>query len=354
MDDAPARMVSFPVRDQADLLVGLQRVREQGLLADADDVERSMVITMISELATNIMKYAKSGMMRVARTTQAGAIDIEVWADDHGPGIADVDRALQDHFTTGHTLGLGLPGVRRMADHFKIRTAPGDGTHVHVRRRVVGRRVERSDRAQSPAEPRPRPAAHTTGQWDIGMSTRSMPGEIVCGDLAMALELGDGLLLALVDGTGHGVGGHTAAQRMERHLQSSATSDLKRLLEESHQALQGSTGAAVGLLFVAPDRRHARYAGVGNTGVARRAGMPWRPLSRDGVLGQRLPSTLEQGTELDRGDLIVMWTDGVGGMPEAVTPRDTFRPAQELADTLVRRHGKPHDDAGCLVLRWGP
>lgn len=354
MNDAPARTVSFPVRDQADLLVGLQRVREQGLLSDADDVERSLVITMISELATNIMKYARTGMMRVGRTARAGTVDIEVWADDHGPGIPDVERALQDHYTTGHTLGLGLPGVRRMSDHFQIQATPGEGTHVHVRRRVLGRRKEPVEQAAAVTTPRPRPAARTTRQWDIGLSTRPMPGEFVCGDVAMALELGDGLLLAMVDGTGHGVGGGTAAQRVERHLQTSATSDLRRLLEESHAVLQGSTGAAVGLLFVEPDRRHARYAGVGNTGIARRGGLPWRPVSRDGVLGQRLPSALEQGTELDRGDLIVMWTDGVGGMPEAITARDAFRSAQELADALVQRHGRPHDDAGCVVLRWNP
>jgi anti-sigma regulatory factor (Ser/Thr protein kinase) len=347
-------MVSFPVRDQADLLVGLQRVREQGLLAGTDDVERSMVITMISELATNIMKYARSGMMRVGRSAQGDAVDIEVWADDHGPGIADVTKAMQDHFTTGHTLGLGLPGVRRMADHFQIQCPPGAGTHVHARRRVIGRRTETRDGTTPLAVPRPRPATRTTRQWDIGLGTRTMPGEMVCGDLALALELGDGLLLAMVDGTGHGVGGSTAAQRMERHLKDSATSDLPRLLLGAHEALQGSVGAAVGLLFVSPDRRHARYAGVGNTSIARRAGMPWRPLSRDGILGQRMPSLPDQGTELDRGDLIVMWTDGVGGMPEAITARDAFRPAQELADTLLHRHGKPHDDAGCVVLRWNP
>lgn len=355
MREPDARMVSFPVRDQPDLLVGLQRVREQGLLAGADDMERGMVVTMISELATNIMKYGRGGTMRVGRTMHGDQVDIDIWADDNGPGIADLESALRDHFTTGNTLGLGLPGVRRMADHFDIQSPSGAGTHVHARRRVIGRRTgPGAGHASAPTAPQPVQAQRVTARWDIGLGVRAMPGEIACGDLAMALELGDGLLLALVDGTGHGVGGGTSARRMERHLLTSATSDLPGLLRGAHHALQGSPGAAVGLLFISPDRAHARYAGVGNTGIARRAGAPWRPLSRDGILGQRLPTMIDQGAPLERGDLIVLWTDGLGGMPDAISARDAFRPAQELADMLLRRQGKPHDDAGCIVLRWNP
>lgn len=354
MPDRGTSMVTFPVRDQADLLVGLQRVRERGLLSGADDVERSLVITMISELATNIMKYGGGGQIRVGRATQADAVDIEIWADDRGPGIVDVEKALRDHFTTGHTLGLGLPGVRRMADHFDLQAPAGGGTHVHVRRRVIGRRGDSPARATAITVPPVRPATLTNRRWDIGLGVRAMTHEIDCGDLALALELPDGLLLALVDGTGHGADGRTAARRMERHLMASASSDLAQLMRGAHHALQGSVGAAVGLLFIAPERAHARYAGVGNTGIARRAGVPWRPVSRDGVLGQRLPTFLDQAAELARGDLIVLWTDGVAGMPDAISLHDAFQPAQVTADRLLRQHGRTHDDAGCIVLRWMP
>jgi anti-sigma regulatory factor (Ser/Thr protein kinase) len=346
-------MVSFTVRDQADLLVGLRRLQEQGVLSEANEVERSLVVTMISELATNIMKYAGHGTMRVARVKQAESVDIEIWAQDQGPGIESVDRAMRDHFTTGNTLGLGLPGVRRMADHFEIQSAPGEGTQVHARRRVAGRRADRAVRTGlAPASPAPLPAARSAAQWEIGLSTRPMPGERACGDLAMALELENGLLLAMIDGTGHGARGQAAAERMQGCLETTARSELRDTLEAAHQALQGTAGAAAGLLFVAPHLRHARYAGVGNTGICRRNGRPWRPVSRDGVLGQRLPRVLEQGTEMERDDLVVLWTDGLSGMPEALTPRDALRPAQDLADMLVRTQGKPHDDAGCVVLRW--
>ena len=73
------------------------------------------------------------------------------------------------------------------------------------------------------------------------------------------------------------------------------------------------------------------------------------------ALGARpLPTPFEQSANLSRGDLIVMWTDGVAGLPGALTVRDAFRPAQELADDIVASRGRSHDDAGCIVLRWEP
>lgn len=353
MPESTSGMVSFSVRDQADVLVGMRRVHEQGLLADADEVERSLVVTMISELATNIMKYAGQGTVRVARSRQPDGVDIEIWADDQGPGIESVDHAMRDHFTTGNTLGLGLPGVRRMADHFEIQSAPGRGTHVHARRRVTGRASQRPASARrDTAAPPPRPAARSTSRWELGMSTRPLPGQRDCGDLAAALEVDDGLLLAMIDGTGHGPSGRAAAERAQDCLETRGGGQLRSTFEAVHEALRGTPGAAMGLLFITPALRHATYAGVGNTGICRRFGLPWRPIGSNGVLGQRLPGVIEQRMQLERDDLIVLWTDGVSGMPDAITARDTLRPAQELADMMVHFHGKPHDDAGCIVLRW--
>lgn len=352
MRDTTPPTVLFRVREQADLLVGLHRIREAGLLADADEMERSLVVTMISELATNIIKYAGGGTVQVDRRTSGAEVDVWIRAEDHGPGIADVERAMLDHFTTGNTLGLGLPGVRRMADHFEIRSAPGQGTLVEVRRRIVGRRNPSSIPPAVPSNAAPTVAPSSVGPWEIGLRTRPMLGEHHCGDLALALEMADGLLVALVDGTGHGENASLAAERVRAHLMSWASGELRTLMQGAHQALLGTVGAAASLLFVSSRLKHARYLGVGNTGLARRSGGSWRPVSKDGMLGHRLPTLLEQGADLAPGDVLVLWTDGLSGMPDAVSARDTLRGAQDMADALVQRQGKSHDDAGCVVLRW--
>ncbi len=355
MVEAPSNTLTFPVKDAVDVTVGIRRVREAGLLSGATEVDQTLVATIISELAQNIVKYAGRGTVRVNRVQANDGVDIEVWADDGGPGIADVDRAMRDHFSTGNTLGLGLPGVRRMSDAFSINSSPGAGTHVHVRKRIMGRRVAAppATRITAATPGGARPAEPSTAQWDIGMHVRPMSGYVVSGDMTLAVQTDDGLLLVITDATGHGINANEIARGVSEFVMQHATGDVKRLLTELHAHLKGTIGAAVGALFIDPQRRMFRYAGVGNTGAARRVGTNWRPVSKDGVLGQRLPTLLEQTGDLARGDLIMLWTDGLselaGGMFAA---RNAFKPATQLARELVEELGKPHDDASCIVLRW--
>jgi serine/threonine-protein kinase RsbT len=93
----------------------------------------TLLATAISEVARNITAYAGQGevLLRVVRGAN-GREGIEVIAQDEGPGIANVELALQDGYTTGGGLGLGLPGARRLVDEFELQTAPGEGTTVRL------------------------------------------------------------------------------------------------------------------------------------------------------------------------------------------------------------------------------
>jgi serine/threonine-protein kinase RsbT len=88
----------------------------------------------VSELARNILKYADVGDIVLLPRSGVLKSGIEIRAEDHGPGIGDVELALKDSFTTGRSLGLGLPGVRRLMDEFDIASSPGEGTRVTIRK----------------------------------------------------------------------------------------------------------------------------------------------------------------------------------------------------------------------------
>jgi serine/threonine-protein kinase RsbT len=90
----------------------------------------TMIATAASELARNIVKYAEQGEIIIRRLDDGAHEGLEIEARDHGPGIEDVDLAMQDNVSNGGTLGLGLPGVRRMMDAFQIESVPGEGTRV--------------------------------------------------------------------------------------------------------------------------------------------------------------------------------------------------------------------------------
>ena len=107
-------------------LEAMQYAQEAGF----DETSSRMIVTSVSELARNILKYADSGEIRLRQVEGSAGRGIEIEAMDRGPGIADTETALRDHFSSGGTLGLGLPGVRRMMDEFSLESTPGDGTRV--------------------------------------------------------------------------------------------------------------------------------------------------------------------------------------------------------------------------------
>jgi len=96
--------------------------------------ELTLVATTISELARNIVAYANRGEITLKLINHSERRGIVVIASDEGPGIRDVSLALQDGYSTSRSLGMGLPGVRRLMDEFEIETALGQGTKVTVKK----------------------------------------------------------------------------------------------------------------------------------------------------------------------------------------------------------------------------
>jgi anti-sigma regulatory factor (Ser/Thr protein kinase) len=143
---------TFRLLSDSDLRVAVARTQRLDLLRGGSDIDRSIVATIVSELGSNIVKYAGRGVLRLERLERRDCIDIDIWAEDTGAGIANIDLALQEHYSTGGTLGLGLSGVQRMADEFWIRSAD-TGTTVFARKRVLGNAVR--PKPAMPARPLP-------------------------------------------------------------------------------------------------------------------------------------------------------------------------------------------------------
>jgi len=117
-------------------------VKETGRLAASaglDRIAQNRVSTAVSELATNICRYGKMGTIHIKIIEGAKKRGIEIIARDDGPGIEDVEAAMREGFSTAKSLGIGLPGVKRMMDEFEIETAPGKGTRIVARKWGVKR-----------------------------------------------------------------------------------------------------------------------------------------------------------------------------------------------------------------------
>ena len=128
--------VRVPIKIDADIVAARQAGRSLATEAGFTGSELTLIATAISEIARNIVVYAGHGEMTIEVTERDGRRGVEVVARDEGPGIADIEMAMRDGFSTGRSLGLGLPGARRLMDEFDIMSALGKGTSVTMRKWV--------------------------------------------------------------------------------------------------------------------------------------------------------------------------------------------------------------------------
>lgn len=121
--------------DSEDAIVAVRRaVRAAATELGFGLTDVTRIVTAASELARNICLYAGAGVMRWRVLESSGNAGIELTFEDQGPGIADVNLALQQGFSTGKGLGMGLPGVKRLMDEMQIESNVGRGTVVAVRK----------------------------------------------------------------------------------------------------------------------------------------------------------------------------------------------------------------------------
>jgi serine/threonine-protein kinase RsbT len=119
------------IDSDADVVIARGRARELAAGLELSSTDQTLLATAISEVARNITTYAQRGevLLSLVRAPD-GRRGVKVVARDQGPGIADLDLAMQDGYTSGTGMGLGLPGARRLVDEFDIETAPSEGTTV--------------------------------------------------------------------------------------------------------------------------------------------------------------------------------------------------------------------------------
>ena len=122
----------FPVRSDVDLMAVREATRAAAAAAGLSLVSQTKLVTAVSELARNAVVHGGGGEVRIDPVANGTARGVHLVISDSGPGIADLGQALTDGHTTGHGLGLGLGGARRLVDDFRIESAPGQGTTVTI------------------------------------------------------------------------------------------------------------------------------------------------------------------------------------------------------------------------------
>ena len=126
--------IHVPINSDQDIVAARQKGRSLAAALGFSSGDATLIATAISELARNIVTYAKSGEIHLMVLNGSARQGIQLVAYDKGPGIPDIPQALRDGFSTSGSLGLGLPGVKRLVDEFEIVSAASSGTTVTAKK----------------------------------------------------------------------------------------------------------------------------------------------------------------------------------------------------------------------------
>jgi serine/threonine-protein kinase RsbT len=123
-----------PIQRESDIVSARQRGRELAGAIGFSSTDQTLLATAISELARNIVTYAGHGEIILSTLEEGARRGVLVIARDEGPGIIDIELAMRDGYSTGNSLGVGLPGARRLVDEFELVSTPGVGTTVTLKK----------------------------------------------------------------------------------------------------------------------------------------------------------------------------------------------------------------------------
>ncbi|MDB5340288.1 MAG: rsbT 1 [Planctomycetaceae bacterium] len=330
----PTQIV-IPVADISQ--VGEARRIVARLSSDAQYSEtlKGRLAIITTELATNLVRHAGQGKLLAQVIETASGSAFELISLDQGRGIAHLDKALMDGYSTGGTAGQGLGAIRRQSDEFDIYSQVDHGT-------IVLSRVSRE------------PVASTPNSLVWGAVSIPAPHETECGD-CWRLATGDGWFsLMIADGLGHGPLAAEAADKAAEAFLETRQAAPSAIVQAAHSALCGTRGAALAVARCDTHQSKLKYAGVGNISGTLVSGADRRGLtSHNGIVGVQFHKVQE--FEYSYGDraILVMHSDGLQG-------RWTFekypglmqRHPAIIAGVLYRDFQRGRDDATVVVVRW--
>jgi anti-sigma regulatory factor (Ser/Thr protein kinase) len=299
---------------------------------------RGRVALVITELATNLVRYGTEGQLLIRPTDSSnGRKLIEITSIDRGPGMADTNRCLADGYSTGGTSGTGLGAVQRHSATFDIYSSVPAGTVIHCQ-------VAEDDSAASQCAPFVWSAINIPAKY-----------EVVCGDTWRIYQRDRQLALLMVDGLGHGPDAAKASQEAADVFDSDPFVPLVTMLENMHVRMRGTRGAAVAIAQIDIDREQLKFVGVGNIAGSLRAaaeGSGRGLFSHNGIVGVQYHKAQQFEYPCPRESLLTIHSDGL----QTRWSFDKYRGLSQrhpgiIAGVLYRDYCRGNDDVTVAAVR---
>lgn len=327
------------VSGPADVTLAERKARAVASGTQFTDAAIDEMAIVVRELTSNIIKHADEGTLTLTICENEGRNGIEIRAVDAGPGIADVDQALADGYSTAGSMGCGLGAVHRLMDDVVIESNDDGATGVQV---VATRwQPETSSRTARPL-------------ITAGAATRAKPGMEHNGDSFIIRHEHQTILVGVIDGLGHGLPAHRASQHARRYIKTHTGQSLRQLFRGVERACRNTRGVVMALARFDLEAETVTVGSVGNVETTvLNTPKPMNVITPRGVLGANAPQPAIREWDWDRSFLFVMHSDGV----PARWSRDEFRAqvadvsATVAARELLQSGAEQRDDATVLVVK---
>jgi anti-sigma regulatory factor (Ser/Thr protein kinase) len=290
-----------------------------------------------TEIATNILKHAKSGEIHITQLSGTAEPGVEILAIDRGPGMSNIQACVADGYSTSGTPGTGLGAISRLADVFDAYSQPGKGTVLVARKFRNGK------------------IAAGSGYWDFAGVKTPYPGEQLCGDNWTVRRNGSRTAVIVADGLGHGILAAEASSAAIASFHKKGQIEAPAvMLENVHLALRSSRGAAVAVSLLEHGTGRVQYSGIGNiAGVLLGGPRTQFMVSHNGTAGLAARRFQEFDYVVPAEGSIVMHSDGLT-TSWSIEPYPGLlrRHPAVIAGILYRDASRGRDDSCVVVGRW--
>lgn len=322
----------LPIHEASQVADARRRAVERARSLSLDEVLIGQLSIVVSELATNLIKFARDGALLIGSYEDEAGEGIQVLSLDKGPGMASLARCMEDGYSSAGSAGKGLGAVRRLSRVFAAESWPS-GTAILARVGVQGRR----------------PAARPI--W--GLLEVPLKGEQSCGDAICARRHAGGWSIVVADGLGHGPQAAEASLEALRQFRQVEDEPPAAIIARIHQGLRHTRGAAVAVARLDEVNATIAFAGVGNISATIVTGEGRQHLvSLAGTAGHNARRIATFDYPFPAASLLVMHSDGISGSWSLGSTPGLFAADPTLiAGVIYRDHTRVRDDASVVVAR---
>ncbi len=296
------------------------------------------IVLVVSELASNIIKYAGRGVITLTPVIADNRQGIMIESVDDGPGFEE-DFVLADGVSTQSTLGYGLGTVNRMMDEFDIQSEAGSSTGT----RILCKRwlPEQSINALS-------------CPFEFAVVSRPKPGEMMNGD-AFVIKHGvdNSTLIAVIDGVGHGALAHEASKAAKNYIEAHSHLPITDIFKGTERACRATRGVVMAIAIFDWESMRLTYGSVGNIEVRVLGNHEkFKFIVRRGIVGKKASNPVITCNDWYADSILVLHSDG---LTSRWSSNDFIsyhnQPAKTMTEHMLRTLAKDHDDATLVIVK---